>query len=50
MCVDDNVFNIQTLSMLLKKSFKCEPEIANNGLEAVEKFKSRYGKIMGREG
>mmetsp|Transcript_578 Transcript_578/g.652 ORF Transcript_578/g.652 Transcript_578/m.652 type:complete len:167 (+) Transcript_578:1942-2442(+) len=39
--VDDDVFNIMTLKMMIKGKFKLEPESASNGQEAFETFKNR---------
>ena len=39
--VDDNLFNLETLRLLLKKKYGLEPMMAHNGLEAVELFKQK---------
>ena len=39
--VDDNHFNLMTLKLLIKDKFNIEPDVAIDGLEAVNKFKSK---------
>ena len=46
--VDDDVFNIMTLKMMIKQKFKLEPEVASNGLEALTCFKKRLESTTAR--
>ena len=36
--VDDDIFNIMTLKMIIKEQFQLIPDTASNGLEAFEAF------------
>mmetsp|Transcript_35307 Transcript_35307/g.54058 ORF Transcript_35307/g.54058 Transcript_35307/m.54058 type:complete len:110 (-) Transcript_35307:687-1016(-) len=42
--VDDDVFNIMTLTMIIQEQLKITPDSANNGLEAFKAFKKKRGE------
>ena len=47
LAVDDTVFNIIPIRMLLKENFEIEVEDACNGAEAVQMFKDALAKPCG---
>ena len=42
MIVDDSIFNLEALKIILKPKFPYELDTANNGKEAFEMFEARH--------
>eukprot|EP00356_Strombidium_inclinatum_P009436 CAMPEP_0170499884 /NCGR_PEP_ID=MMETSP0208-20121228/32953_1 /TAXON_ID=197538 /ORGANISM="Strombidium inclinatum, Strain S3" /LENGTH=134 /DNA_ID=CAMNT_0010777641 /DNA_START=3927 /DNA_END=4331 /DNA_ORIENTATION=- len=46
MIVDDNIFNLETLKMMIREKFGFEPVTAMNGQQALDTFKARLDAAL----
>ena len=43
--MDDDIFNIMTLKLIIKEEFDITPDSATNGLEAIRAFKKKRNEF-----